>query len=294
MDTTPTLSIITINLNNHDGLKRTIDSVVCQTFTDYEWIVIDGGSTDGSRKLIEQYADHFAYWCSEPDKGIYNAMNKGIAHAHGEWLQFLNSGDWLYEKTTLEKVFSKEYDADVLYGNGIMSDSNDLVIYPSKLSLSYVTKHNINHQASFYKAHLFKDNYYNEDYHVISDYLTILGFIVTGKVFEYINQLIVYIEAGGISSTQESSNEIAKTNNIIPPIIQRDLDKLEEIEEQKRFINSHKSLKIINNLNEKIINYLGTIIRKTEKKKAQRDASFNRSSVSGARDGNSADGLTGC
>lgn len=92
------LSIITVNLNNRDGLKRPIDSVVSQTFTNYEWIVIDGGSTDGSRELIEQYSNHFAYWCNEPDKGIYNAMNKGIAHAKGEWLQFLNSGDVLYSK----------------------------------------------------------------------------------------------------------------------------------------------------------------------------------------------------
>lgn len=108
------LSIITVKLNNRDGLKRTIDSVVSQTFTDYEWIVIDGGSTDGSRELIEQYQDHFAYWCSEPDKGIYNAMNKGIAHAKGEWLQFLNSGDVLYSNNTLASVFSSKYDADVL------------------------------------------------------------------------------------------------------------------------------------------------------------------------------------
>lgn len=99
------LSIITVNLNNRDGLKRTIDSVVSQTFTDYEWIVIDGGSNDGSRELIEHYSDHFAYWCSEPDKGIYNAMNKGIAHAKGEWLQFLNSGDVLYSNNTLASVF---------------------------------------------------------------------------------------------------------------------------------------------------------------------------------------------
>ena len=83
------LSIITVNLNNREGLQKTIDSVVNQTFRDFEWIVIDGGSTDGSKELIEQYADHFAYWVSEPDKGIYNAMNKGIKVAKGEYLQFL-------------------------------------------------------------------------------------------------------------------------------------------------------------------------------------------------------------
>ena len=72
------LSIITINYNNRDGLQKTIDSVVAQTWRDFEWIIIDGGSTDGSKELIEKYKDHFAFWCSEPDKGICNAMNKGI------------------------------------------------------------------------------------------------------------------------------------------------------------------------------------------------------------------------
>ena len=75
------LSIITINYNNKAGLQKTIDSVVAQTWRDFEWIIIDGGSTDGSKELIEQYQQHFAYWCSEPDKGVYNAMNKGIDKA---------------------------------------------------------------------------------------------------------------------------------------------------------------------------------------------------------------------
>ena len=82
------LSIITINYNNKAGLQRTIDSVICQTCKDFEWIVIDGGSTDGSKQLIEQYQSHFAYWCSEPDNGVYHAMNKGITHAKGEYLLF--------------------------------------------------------------------------------------------------------------------------------------------------------------------------------------------------------------
>ena len=89
------LTIITINFNHKEGLKRTIDSIVNQTFIGYEWIVVDGGSTDGSKELIEQYKDHFAWWCSEPDKGVYNAMNKGISHATGEALPrlYISSGE---------------------------------------------------------------------------------------------------------------------------------------------------------------------------------------------------------
>lgn len=110
------LSIITVNLNNLEGLKKTYESVVSQTFTDYEWLVIDGGSTDGSREFIEQHQDKFVYWCSEPDKGIYNAMNKGIMRAKGEYLNFMNSGDCFACEETLLGVFGKLRTADILYG----------------------------------------------------------------------------------------------------------------------------------------------------------------------------------
>jgi len=82
------LSIITVNLNNAAGLQKTIESVITQTFTDYEYIIIDGGSTDGSVDVIKQHADKITYWVSEPDKGIYNAMNKGILQAKGEYCLF--------------------------------------------------------------------------------------------------------------------------------------------------------------------------------------------------------------
>lgn len=85
-------SIITINYNNADGLRRTIESVVNQTYKDIEYIIIDGGSTDGSVDVIKEYGSQIDYWVSEPDKGIYNAMNKGILQAHGEYLNFMNSG----------------------------------------------------------------------------------------------------------------------------------------------------------------------------------------------------------
>ena len=83
-------SIITINFNNCDGLRRTIESVVNQTNDNYEYIVIDGGSTDGSVDVIQKYSDRISYWVSEKDDGIYNAMNKGVRHAHGDYCLFLN------------------------------------------------------------------------------------------------------------------------------------------------------------------------------------------------------------
>lgn len=114
------LSIITINYNNKAGLQKTIDSVVCQTWRDFEWIVIDGGSADGSKELIEQYQQHFSYWCSERDDGVYSAMNKGICISLGDWIMILNSGDYLYSKDSLfELMNAVSDDVDIIYGNSI-------------------------------------------------------------------------------------------------------------------------------------------------------------------------------
>src|SRR5215470_922037 len=115
----PKLSIITVNLNNKDGLIDTAQSVVAQTWTDYEWIVIDGGSTDGSADVIKEYADKtdkLVYWCSEKDGGIFQGMNKGINKANGEYCWFLNSGDCAYKNTTLKEIFTHEFYEDIIKG----------------------------------------------------------------------------------------------------------------------------------------------------------------------------------
>ena len=95
-------SIITVNYNNKEGLRKTIESVISQTFRDFEYIVIDGGSSDGSAELLKEYSDKITYWVSEPDKGIYNGMNKGIAKATGDYLNFMNSGDCFYDQQVLK------------------------------------------------------------------------------------------------------------------------------------------------------------------------------------------------
>src|SRR5690348_17657794 len=108
----PKLSIITINLNNVKGLQKTMESVFAQTFTDYEYIIIDGGSTDGSVSEIKKHQNKLVYWISENDKGIYNAMNKGIVKANGEYILFMNSGDYLYTDNTIKEVFQKSNNED--------------------------------------------------------------------------------------------------------------------------------------------------------------------------------------
>ena len=99
------ISIITINYNDLKGLQKTFNSVVNQSNKDFEYIVIDGGSSDGGKEFLEQNSDKLAYWISEKDSGVYNAMNKGIKAAKGEYLLFLNSGDFLVDDNVIEKVF---------------------------------------------------------------------------------------------------------------------------------------------------------------------------------------------
>ena len=107
-------SIITINYNNCNGLQRTLDSVVSQTCKNFEWIVIDGGSSDGSRELIEQFQQEMTYWCSERDKGIYNAMNKGVEKATGDYCLFLNSGDNFCDSNVIKRLANQSFVADIV------------------------------------------------------------------------------------------------------------------------------------------------------------------------------------
>lgn len=225
----PKLSIITINYNNKKGLKETFDSVIIQAFTDFEWIIIDGGSTDGSRELIERYQDHFVYWCSEPDKGIYNAMNKGIAHSKGEWLLFLNSGDCIWDKTILDNIFSQEYTSDILYGDVVYTSSNGdfKVSFPSELTLSYILQMFISHQSSLYRRELFNTTPYNESFKIVSDWLFHIQMILQNKKFEYLPYVLTKCDHNGVSVNYEQLNKAERLRAIelfLPDPIKRDMD----------------------------------------------------------------------
>ena len=157
----PLISIITVNLNDVEGLKRTMTSVFEQTYKEYEYIVIDGGSTDGSKEYIESHSDKIDTWVSEKDSGIYNAMNKGIKVATGEYFLFLNSGDWLHKVNILEitaPVFSNNY--SIYYGNVeriYNGNKKKIKTYPSQLSFSFFIDSALAHQAVFIKRSLFFD-----------------------------------------------------------------------------------------------------------------------------------------
>lgn len=229
------LSIITVNLNNREGLQRTIDSVIGQTFRDFEWIVIDGGSTDGSRELIEQYADHIAYWVSEPDKGIYNAMNKGIKVAKGEYLQFLNSGDWIVERTTLERCFSQRFTADVMYGDQYFvypkgKQSSD---FPKMLTFKFLLYDSLGHSATFIRRNLFELALYDESLRIVSDWAFFVKMMLSNKEFVKVNEIVTCYDTTGISSTnnklqtQEREYVIEK---FVPEAIVQDYRRMVELD----------------------------------------------------------------
>ena len=159
-----TLSIITINYNNIEGLKKTIESVLMQTYIDFEWIVIDGGSTDGSKELLEKYDDHFSYWVSEKDSGIYPAMNKAISLIKGKYCQFLNSGDLFSSAYALNEVMKNPLFADVHYANVNIIAGSDIIekrTYPSKLTIDFLFRSPLGHQATFIRSEIMKNVLYN-------------------------------------------------------------------------------------------------------------------------------------
>lgn len=160
------LSIITINYNNRAGLIKTIDSIVNQSYRDYEYIIIDGASTDGSAEVIRDYADRINYWVSEPDNGIYNAMNKGIDVAKGEYLIFMNSGDIFCETNTIERVVALGLNADIICGNTIMPHRQEP---PKDITFSSLYSGSICHQCAFIRTGLMKKYKYDEKYKIVSD-----------------------------------------------------------------------------------------------------------------------------
>lgn len=242
------LSIITVNYNNRDGLQRTIDSVICQTFHGFEWLVIDGGSTDGSKELIEHHQDHFSYWCSEPDHGVYHAMNKGIAHAQGDYLLFLNSGDALYDKNVLQKVFDLQSDADILSGKAIRNDNGQILHTYDESVLMQLYTDTFSHQATFIKRSLFQDQKYDESLKIVSDWKFWMESVIfkNAKV-DYIDVVVVLQDMSGLSSDtnlsgvkqqQQERENILET--LFPERVRQELDVYQQMRQSPYVIYSHR------------------------------------------------------
>lgn len=212
------LTIITINYNNAAGLQKTMESVLAQTSKEFEYIVVDGASTDGSVKTIQQInqsTNQPFIWLSEPDSGIYNAMNKGIRMAKGEYIHFLNSGDWLVDEAVVEKML-KALDnqeqitnkkVDILVGNVIAIRPDGKVRYKKNdqkpVSLYTFYKGTIEHTSAYIRRTLFdKFGLYDESLKIVSDwkwYLQVAG--LNNANVRFTDTYVTYFDSTGISST---------------------------------------------------------------------------------------------
>lgn len=204
------LSVVTINYNNRDGLRKTIESVVNQTYKDFEYIVIDGGSTDGSVDVIKEYADRIDYWVSEPDKGIYNAMNKGIDVAKGEYCIFLNSGDIFSSSDIIDECVPFLDGTDIVAGY-IQTDSGLVWGRPKELTLAYFyEKCSLPHPASFITTSLLKKYRYDENLKIVSDWKFFIQVIIIDNCrLKSIDVIVSVFDTNGISLSNfnQISNE---------------------------------------------------------------------------------------
>lgn len=208
------LSIITINRNNADGLCKTMESVLAQTCRDFEYIIVDGASTDESVEIIREHESSNALnsnplifkWISEPDTGIYNAMNKGLKMAHGEYTLMLNSGDYLVDEHMIERIMPELHTEDMIQGNIIINYSDKMVRHcgygRSDISFLDAMEANFLHQAMFIKLRTMAQyGYYDEAYKRSSDsYFFITALALGNATFRYVDIDVANFDPNGISS----------------------------------------------------------------------------------------------
>jgi len=199
-------SIITVNYNNCQGLHDTIQSVIAQTFKDYEYIIIDGGSSDGSLDILKKFDSQITYWISEPDKGVYNAMNKGIAKAHGDYINFMNSGDCFYDNNVLSNIAEQHLAEDLIVGRdyhyNAETEKGFATILPPRLSMLTFIHHTLPHQSTFFKRQLFNDMPYDETLKIAADLKFYIQQICVKQCsVKLINIVVCRREPDGISWT---------------------------------------------------------------------------------------------
>ena len=227
------LSIITINFNDRDGLLKTVRSVVGQTARPYEFIIIDGGSTDGSLEVIEEFKSAFSYWVSEKDQGIYNAMNKGIDRATGEWCLFLNSGDCLHDDNVLSGLDKADVQADIVCGNvWVLAEQPYLKKAPDTISMDYLYGTALCHQSALIRTDILKKYHYDESLRIVSDRkLFLQALILDNASYQHVDIDIADYDVTGFSSKNRFLSEQEYRNvleDLLPERILADYGKEKE------------------------------------------------------------------
>lgn len=246
------LSIITINLNNADELRKTIQSVIEQTWKDFEFLVIDGGSVDGSVEIIQEYGSRITYWLSEKDNGVFHAMNKGIAHSKGEYLLMLNSGDVLYNCEILQKVFVENKTLeDFIYGNVLRESKGTIIdtsLFPETLTFQFFRNGSLSHQGTFInrRVHSFL-GFYDESLRFSSDWkLFILAICKYNLSYKHLPLLFTVCNCDGLTCNPVNfaamKEEITVTLKLYFPSFLEDYKRLDALEERtiKNLIKIYK------------------------------------------------------
>lgn len=231
------ITIVTVSFNAHECIRKTMESVLGQDFPGLEYIVIDGGSTDGTDKIILEYSDRLAYWCSEKDGGIYFGMNKGIAAASGDYILFMNADDVFADNTVLSDVaaFAGEHpEADVIYGN-----SEQVLEYGT-----YTVHHDctgltrtmaISHQATFVRTALLRTHPFDTRYRYAADYEQLSSLYLEGNRFIHFDRIVSRVEMRGGTTFRNYLNSADELYSIIEA---RGVD----IKNEKRKMIRHKKM----------------------------------------------------
>lgn len=199
---TPRISIITVSYNAVDYIEDTIKSVINQEFKDFEYLIIDGGSKDGTLDIIKKYENRVSFWISEPDRGIYDAMNKGVVFAKGEWCYFLNAGDSFYDDSVLMDLNLLPNESDVIYGSiNCITKSSSFILKPQPIA-NIINSMVFCHQAVFVKSIILKEYNFNTDFKIAADYDFFRRLYFNKYRFNNVDLVIANYEAEeGVSST---------------------------------------------------------------------------------------------
>lgn len=244
-------------------MRKNIESVVNQSYNGIEYIIIDGGSTDGSLEAIKEYVDKIDYWVSEADNGCYHAMNKGIKVATGEYVIFMNSGDYFYSNEIIADFVASNPTEDVLCGDMFLS-LGCVNVVPEKLTFRYFFEGNLPHQACFIKTSVQKQFPYNESLKIVSDWEFFLKtLILNNGSYRKISKIISYFDFNGISSSNQKLHLKERKiiiQNLFPARILEDYRLNTTLDFRRLFFwiertNFHKPIYLINVLLIKIVSF---------------------------------------